>query len=102
MKPLLQVTRQDEEIGVLEEELVKLKERHQQAEDQLKEYEAKQQQVSLSNNVVRLICGWSHSKSLAWLFQQSSLAHVEVIHKNMNFSYLWLTQLWDVIVIFVF
>ncbi|XP_067353616.1 myosin-9-like [Channa argus] len=46
VKPLLQVTRQDEEIGVLEEELVKLKERHQQAEDQLKEFEAKHQQLN--------------------------------------------------------
>lgn len=47
MKPLLQVTRQDEEIGVLEEELVKLKEKQQQAEEQLKEYESKHQQVEV-------------------------------------------------------
>ncbi|XP_026215230.1 myosin-9-like [Anabas testudineus] len=46
VKPLLQVTRQDEEIGVLEEELVKLKEKQQQAEEQLKEYESKHQQLN--------------------------------------------------------
>ncbi len=45
MKPLLQVTRQEEEMIAREEELVKMKERQQQAEDQLKEFEAKQQQV---------------------------------------------------------
>lgn len=52
MKPLLQVTRQDEEIVVLEDELVKLKERHQQAEEQLQEYETKQKQVGVSVGVV--------------------------------------------------
>lgn len=45
VKPLLQVTRQEEEMVAKEEELVKMKERQQQAEDQLKEFEAKQQQV---------------------------------------------------------
>lgn len=45
VKPLLQVTRQEEEMVAREEELVKMKERQQQAEDQLKEFETKQQQV---------------------------------------------------------
>lgn len=45
MKPLLQVTRQEEEMVAKEEELVKVKERQLQAEVQLKEYESKQQQV---------------------------------------------------------
>lgn len=47
MKPLLQVTRQEEEMVAKEEELVKVKERQQQAEEQLKEYESKQQQVGV-------------------------------------------------------
>uniref|UniRef100_A0A673IXS0 Myosin-9 n=1 Tax=Sinocyclocheilus rhinocerous TaxID=307959 RepID=A0A673IXS0_9TELE len=46
VKPLLQVTRQEEEMVAKEEELVKMKERQQQAEDQLKEFEAKQQQLN--------------------------------------------------------
>uniref|UniRef100_A0A671SPQ4 Myosin-9 n=1 Tax=Sinocyclocheilus anshuiensis TaxID=1608454 RepID=A0A671SPQ4_9TELE len=49
VKPLLQVTRQEEEMVAKEEELVKMKERQQQAEDQLKEFEAKQQQVYMLN-----------------------------------------------------
>lgn len=48
MKPLLQVTRQEEEMLAKEEELVKVKERQLQAEEQLKDYEAKQQQVGVS------------------------------------------------------
>lgn len=47
VKPLLQVTRQEEEMVAREEELVKMKERQQQAEDQLKEFETKQQQVCM-------------------------------------------------------
>ncbi|XP_040892481.1 myosin-9-like isoform X1 [Toxotes jaculatrix] len=46
VKPLLQVTRQEEEMLAKEEELVKVKERQLQAEEQLKEYEAKQQQLN--------------------------------------------------------
>lgn len=45
VKPLLQVTRQEEEMVAREEELVKMKERQQEAENQLKEFETKQQQV---------------------------------------------------------
>ncbi|KAJ8363453.1 hypothetical protein SKAU_G00122840 [Synaphobranchus kaupii] len=46
VKPLLQVTRQEEEMLAKEDELVKVKERQLQAEQQLKEYEGKQQQLS--------------------------------------------------------
>ncbi|XP_051802064.1 myosin-9a [Acanthochromis polyacanthus] len=46
VKPLLQVTRQEEEMLAKEEELVKVKERQLQAEEQLKEYESKQQQLN--------------------------------------------------------
>ncbi|XP_077055719.1 myosin-9a [Siphateles boraxobius] len=46
VKPLLQVTRQEEEMVAKEEELVKMKERQQEAENQLKEYETKQQQIN--------------------------------------------------------
>ncbi|KAI1896803.1 hypothetical protein AGOR_G00098600 [Albula goreensis] len=46
VKPLLQVTRQEEEMQAKEEELVKVKERQLQAEQQLKEFESKQQQLS--------------------------------------------------------
>ncbi|CAN9510557.1 unnamed protein product [Ophioblennius macclurei] len=46
VKPLLQVTRQEEEMLQKEEELVKVKERQLQAEEQIKEFEAKQQQLS--------------------------------------------------------
>ncbi|XP_030639155.1 myosin-9a [Chanos chanos] len=45
VKPLLQVTRQEEEMLAKEEELVKVKERQEQAEAQLKEFETKQQQL---------------------------------------------------------
>ncbi|KAG5853835.1 hypothetical protein ANANG_G00030750 [Anguilla anguilla] len=46
VKPLLQVTRQEEEMLAKDEELIKVKERQLQAEEQLKEYETKQQQLS--------------------------------------------------------
>lgn len=39
------MTRQEEEMVAKEEELVKMKELQQQAEDQLKEFEAKERQV---------------------------------------------------------
>lgn len=48
MKPLLQVTRQEEEMVAKEEELIKVKERQLQAEEHLKELESKQQQVGVS------------------------------------------------------
>ncbi|XP_041839151.1 LOW QUALITY PROTEIN: myosin-9-like [Melanotaenia boesemani] len=46
VKPLLQVTRQEEEMLAKEEELVNVKEKQLQAEEQLKEYETKQQQLT--------------------------------------------------------
>uniref|UniRef100_A0A8C4NX15 Myosin-9 n=1 Tax=Dicentrarchus labrax TaxID=13489 RepID=A0A8C4NX15_DICLA len=46
VKPLLQVTRQEEEMLAKEDELVKVKERQMQAEEELKEYESKQQQLN--------------------------------------------------------
>lgn len=45
VKPLLQVTRQEEEMLAKEDELSKVKERQSQAEEMIKEYESKQQQV---------------------------------------------------------
>uniref|UniRef100_A0A671YD33 Myosin-9 n=1 Tax=Sparus aurata TaxID=8175 RepID=A0A671YD33_SPAAU len=46
VKPLLQVTRQEEEMVAKEEELIKVKERQLQAEEHLKELESKQQQLA--------------------------------------------------------
>ncbi|KAL1005916.1 hypothetical protein UPYG_G00065600 [Umbra pygmaea] len=46
VKPLLQVSRQEEEMLAREEELAKTKERQQQTEQQLKEFESKQQQLN--------------------------------------------------------
>ncbi|XP_049427051.1 myosin-9a [Epinephelus fuscoguttatus] len=46
VKPLLQVTRQEEEMLAKEEELVKVKEKQLQAEEQIKEFETKQQQLN--------------------------------------------------------
>lgn len=45
VKPLLQVCRQEEEMVAKEEELLKVKEKQEQAEELIKEYESKQQQV---------------------------------------------------------
>ncbi|XP_035031458.1 myosin-9 isoform X1 [Hippoglossus stenolepis] len=46
VKPLLQVTRQEEEMLAKDDELVKVKERQLHSEVQLKEFETKQQQLS--------------------------------------------------------
>lgn len=45
MKPLLQVTRQEEEMLAKEDELSKVKEKQLQAEEMIREFESKQQQV---------------------------------------------------------
>lgn len=45
VKPLLQVSRQEEEMQAKDEELNKVKEKHLQAEQQLREMENQQQQV---------------------------------------------------------
>lgn len=47
MKPLLQVTRQEEEMQAKDEELVKVKEKQTKVEGELMEMERKHQQVSL-------------------------------------------------------
>lgn len=48
MKPLLQVTRQEEELQAKDEELVKVKERQLKVENELVEMERKHQQVKCS------------------------------------------------------
>lgn len=48
MKPLLQVTRQEEEMLAKEDELCKVKEKQELAEKMIKEFESKQQQVGVS------------------------------------------------------
>ncbi|XP_051985877.1 myosin-9-like [Xyrauchen texanus] len=53
VKPLLQVTREGEEMAAKEEEFAKMKERQQQAEDQLKEFEAKQKQLNAEKLVLQ-------------------------------------------------
>uniref|UniRef100_A0A3B4V9D6 Myosin-9 n=1 Tax=Seriola dumerili TaxID=41447 RepID=A0A3B4V9D6_SERDU len=53
VKPLLQVTRQEEEMLAKDEELVKVKERQLQAEEQLKEYESKQQQLNAEKSALQ-------------------------------------------------
>lgn len=49
VKPLLQVTRQEEEMQAKDEELQKTKERQQKAESELKELEQKHSQVIYSS-----------------------------------------------------
>lgn len=48
MKPLLQVTRQEEEMLAKEEELIKVKEKQLQAEERMRDIESVQQQVAIS------------------------------------------------------
>lgn len=64
MKPLLQVTRQEEEMQAKDEELVKVKEKQTKVEGQLVEMETKNQQVRRSdremfNNRLNLCFGIS-------------------------------------------
>lgn len=49
VKPLLQVTRQEEEMQAKDEELVKVKEKQTKVEGELLEMERKHQQVRLPN-----------------------------------------------------
>lgn len=51
MKPLLQVTRQEEEMLAKEEELLKVKEKQVLAEERMREIESVQQQVATSSSV---------------------------------------------------
>lgn len=53
MKPLLQVTRQEEEMLAKEEELAKVKEKQVLAEERVKEIESMQQQVMVSNALMK-------------------------------------------------
>ncbi|XP_062853396.1 myosin-9-like isoform X2 [Trichomycterus rosablanca] len=53
VKPLLQVTRQEEEMQAKEEELEKVKEKQQQFEQQLQEYTTKQQQLSAEKQALQ-------------------------------------------------
>ncbi|XP_053493571.1 myosin-9 [Ictalurus furcatus] len=53
VKPLLQVTRQDEEMQAKEEELEKVKEKQQQFELQLQEYETKQKQLNTEKQALQ-------------------------------------------------
>ncbi|XP_014841681.1 PREDICTED: myosin-9-like isoform X2 [Poecilia mexicana] len=53
VKPLLQVSRQEEEMLAKEEELLKVKEKQIQVEEQLKEFEAKQQQLSAEKQALQ-------------------------------------------------
>ncbi|XP_036426514.1 myosin-9a [Colossoma macropomum] len=53
VKPLLQVTRQEEEMQAKDEELEKVKDKQQQAEQQLKEYVDKHQQLSAEKQALQ-------------------------------------------------
>lgn len=50
MKPLLQVTRQEEELQAKDEELLKVKEKQTKVEGELEEMERKHQQVQLTSS----------------------------------------------------
>lgn len=69
VKPLLQVTRQEEEMQAKDEELIKVKERQVKVENELVEMERKHQQVSTQQLTCSLF-GFDiwfnepHSKSL--------------------------------------
>ena len=54
MKPLLQVTRQEEELQAKDEELLKVKEKQTKVEGELEEMERKHQQVRLANSHMAL------------------------------------------------
>ena len=64
MKPLLQVTRQEEEMQAKDEELQKTKERQQKAESELKELELKHTQViHISEPLGNASCSFTISRS---------------------------------------
>lgn len=52
MKPLLQVTRQEEELQAKDEELMKVKEKQTKVEAELEEMERKHQQVCAPNQLL--------------------------------------------------
>lgn len=64
MKPLLQVTRQEEEMLAKEEELLKVKEKQLHAEERMREIEIVQQQVTTSSTWCTRPClrlSWTHA-----------------------------------------
>jgi myosin protein heavy chain len=58
VKPLLQVTRQEEEMQAKDEELVKVKERQSKVEGELVEVERKHQQVSYYLELYLITLPW--------------------------------------------
>lgn len=52
VKPLLQVTRQEEELQAKDEELMKVKEKQTKVEAELEEMERKHQQVCVQNQLL--------------------------------------------------
>lgn len=52
MKPLLQVTRQEEELQAKDEELMKVKEKQTKVEAELEEMERKHQQVCVQDQLL--------------------------------------------------
>lgn len=55
VKPLLQVTRQEEELQAKDEELVKVKEKQSKVEGELEEMERKHQQVIIHNLIYTML-----------------------------------------------
>lgn len=70
VKPLLQVTRQEEELQAKDEELLKVKEKQTKVEGELEEMERKHQQVCALT---------SSSHTLRWIVRRAPLIR-ELIH----------------------
>lgn len=63
VKPLLQVTRQEEELQAKDEELLKVKEKQTKVEGELEEMERKHQQVSAPPSQSHTLPKWCESSS---------------------------------------
>uniref|UniRef100_A0A8D2PGA6 Myosin heavy chain 11 n=1 Tax=Zosterops lateralis melanops TaxID=1220523 RepID=A0A8D2PGA6_ZOSLA len=74
VKPLLQVTRQEEEMQAKDEELQKTKERQQKAESELKELEQKHSQVIYSSEIHVLWVSFSPLKDLEEQLEEEEAA----------------------------
>lgn len=74
VKPLLQVTRQEEELQAKDEELVKVKERQLKVENELGEMERKHQQVNTSRF------------DLKQTFKNMEMFHVQIVSLSWSFS----------------
>uniref|UniRef100_A0A8C3QNS3 Myosin heavy chain 11 n=1 Tax=Cyanoderma ruficeps TaxID=181631 RepID=A0A8C3QNS3_9PASS len=74
VKPLLQVTRQEEEMQAKDEELQKTKERQQKAESELKELEQKHSQVIYSSEIHVLWISFSPLKDLEEQLEEEEAA----------------------------